>query len=85
MAMTDVAMLGVIGDHDEGGRTNGGATCQQFILDFAAQGGFAEVIVPRDPPLNIPGNTHMMMMDENSHEIADIIIDWLKLHTDYVD
>ena len=29
------------------------------------------------PALGIKGNGHMMMMDKNNLQIADLIIDWL--------
>ncbi len=77
--LKDVAMLGVIGDNDED-RTNGGETCQDFIDRFATQGGFAEVIYP--PDLGIDGNTHLMMMDKNNLQIADLIIEWIAEHAD---
>ena len=30
------------------------------------------------PDIGIKGNSHMLMMDDNSYEIADIINSWLK-------
>jgi hypothetical protein len=30
------------------------------------------------PEAGIFGNTHMMMMDDNSEQLADIIEDWIK-------
>jgi pimeloyl-ACP methyl ester carboxylesterase len=32
------------------------------------------------PEIGIAGNTHMMMMDENNEEVADVIEDWIKEH-----
>lgn len=32
------------------------------------------------PAIGIHGNSHMLLMDENSDEIADLILDWLHKH-----
>lgn len=32
------------------------------------------------PDLGIRGNTHALMMEDNSDEIADLICDWIKSH-----
>ena len=32
------------------------------------------------PELGIHGNTHALMMEDNSDEIADLICDWMKAH-----
>ena len=32
------------------------------------------------PELGIRGNTHALMMEDNSDEIADLICEWMKEH-----
>ena len=29
------------------------------------------------PEINIHGNTHMLMQDDNNLEIADLLLDWM--------
>jgi hypothetical protein len=43
-----------------------------------AAGGDGTVLVL--PDAGIKGNTHMMMMDSNSEQIADIVESWIKEH-----
>jgi len=49
--------------------------CQAFIARVNAAGGAAEMLHP--PDLGIRGNSHMIMQDRNSHEIADLILQWI--------
>lgn len=49
--------------------------CQAFIARVNAAGGAAEMLHP--PDLGIRGNSHMIMMDRNSHQIADLILQWI--------
>lgn len=32
------------------------------------------------PKLGIRGNTHAMMLEDNSRQIADLVCDWIKAH-----
>jgi hypothetical protein len=41
-----------------------------------AAGAKAEVL----PDIGIKGNTHMLMQDDNSLDIADILLDWIGKH-----
>ena len=34
----------------------------------------------RRPDIGIKGNTHMLMQDDNSLDIADILLDWIGKH-----
>ena len=43
-----------------------------------AAGGKAELLVL--PEIGIKGNTHMLMQDDNSLDIADILLDWIGKH-----
>jgi pimeloyl-ACP methyl ester carboxylesterase len=49
--------------------------CQAFIARVNAAGGAAEMLHP--PDLGIRGNSHMIMMDRNNLQIADLILQWI--------
>jgi pimeloyl-ACP methyl ester carboxylesterase len=71
-------MLGIYGDYiaqrNQTGRKQ--ATEDAAVL-FNQNGGVGEVIsMPED--LNVFGNTHIMMQDNNSHDIAAIVVNWLR-------
>ena len=50
--------------------------CQAFVERVNAQDGKAEMLYP--PELGIRGNTHLIMMDRNNLQIADLILDWIE-------
>ena len=50
----------------------------KFGAHLYAVGGNAELLVL--PDIGIKGNTHMLMQDDNSLDIADILLDWLGKH-----
>jgi pimeloyl-ACP methyl ester carboxylesterase len=50
--------------------------CQAFVERVNAGNGKAEMLYP--PELGIRGNTHLIMMDRNNLEIADLILDWIE-------
>jgi pimeloyl-ACP methyl ester carboxylesterase len=51
------------------------ANVDRYVSDYARQGGRIDVI---DLPAHgIVGNTHQMMMDRNSDQLAGIVADWL--------
>jgi hypothetical protein len=58
------------------------ANCRAFIAAANAAGGKAELLVL--PEIGIRGNTHMLMQDDNSLDIADILIDWIGKHVSTV-
>lgn len=76
--LKDVPMLSIYGDHIEQDarwptiRKNGIA----FLEPAKAAGGIVDVIDL--PAIGIKGNSHMIMMDRNSDQVAGIILDWLK-------
>ena len=49
--------------------------CREFVAAATKAGGKAELIVL--PEMGIKGNTHMIMQDSNSLQIADLLSDWL--------
>jgi hypothetical protein len=50
-------------------------TCQALIGRLQAAGGEAQMLDPAER--GIRGNSHMMMQDKNSLQIADLILRWL--------
>ena len=50
-------------------------TCQGMIGRLRAVGGRAEMLAP--PERGIRGNSHMIMQDRNSLQIADLILQWI--------
>jgi len=74
-----VPMLSVWGDNSEGApgpngndRRNGCATTIAAVKDA---GGTAKFLLL--PEAGLKGNSHMMMMDRNNLQIADLIIGWI--------
>jgi pimeloyl-ACP methyl ester carboxylesterase len=53
------------------------SACVNTVNNINAAGGIAKNIHLPTPPYGITGNSHMLMMDMNNLEIADIILAWL--------
>jgi pimeloyl-ACP methyl ester carboxylesterase len=78
-AFAKVPLLALWGDHSEGAagfngdaRRNG---CVQSVAAIKAANGPAEFLLL--PAIGIKGNSHMMMMDKNNLQIADLIVKWI--------
>jgi pimeloyl-ACP methyl ester carboxylesterase len=54
--------------------------CQAFVQQVNKAGGDAEMM--HLPALGIHGNSHMLMQDKNSDQLADLVIAWLDKHVD---
>jgi hypothetical protein len=50
--------------------------CREFVAKLNAAGGHAQLLVL--PEAGIMGNTHMMMQDRNSLQVADALIAWIR-------
>lgn len=76
-ALAGKFMLGVYGDYIDSRRQTGRKEAVEVAAGlFADNGGAAKVIsLPEDYGVN--GNTHLMMQDQNSDFIAELILDWL--------
>jgi pimeloyl-ACP methyl ester carboxylesterase len=79
-AYSKVPVLSVWGDYSVGakGTVNGDGrrnACAAAINSIKSAGGRAGFILL--PDMGIKGNSHMMMMDKNNLQIADVIIKWL--------
>jgi len=74
-----VPTLMVFGDYTEGSSGPNGderrKLCNQSVDAINAAGGTAKFLYL--PALGIKGNSHMLMMDKNNIQIADLIIGWL--------
>ena len=72
-------MLALWGDNTVGASgPNGDARRNGCIATAGAirsAGGFAKFLLL--PEAGIKGNTHMMMMDKNNLQVADLLIGWL--------
>lgn len=53
--------------------------CEAMITRIKSAGGRAEMLAP--PDRGIRGNSHMVMQDKNSLQIADLILQWIGAHT----
>jgi pimeloyl-ACP methyl ester carboxylesterase len=56
------------------------SSCKTFIRQLDAAGGDAQLM--HLPELGIHGNSHMLMQDENSDRIADLVIAWIDAHAE---
>jgi len=74
-----VPTMMVFGDYTEGASGPNGderrRVCNQSVDAINAAGGTAKFLYL--PALGIKGNSHMLMMDKNNLQIADLIIGWL--------
>lgn len=79
---TKIPILAVFGDHldiDLGLEGFSWQTAYESCVDFVKEvndlGGNAQMLYP--PALGIHGNSHVLMMDKNNLQIADLILDWI--------
>ena len=80
-AYSRVPVLSVWGDNSVGakGTVNGDArrnACAAAIDAIKAGGGRAAFLLL--PDMGIKGNSHMMMMDRNNLQVADVVMKWLE-------
>lgn len=93
LAAHQVAMLAkiptliVFGDHlndmPSGGPANwpqSFASCKTFVAQLEKAGGDAQMM--HLPELGIHGNSHMLMQDKNSDQVADLVLDWIDKHVE---
>jgi hypothetical protein len=55
-------------------------TCNTFVAQVNKAGGDATMM--HLPALGIKGNSHMLMQDKNSDQLADLIIAWIDKHVE---
>lgn len=74
--LAGVPFLAVYGDYIESrGQSGRLEACRETARLVEAAGGEGAVLYLPDE--GVRGNTHLLMQDDNSHEIADRILDWL--------
>jgi len=56
------------------------AGCQTFVDRLKKAGGEAEMM--HLPAMGIKGNSHMLMQDRNSDQLADLVIAWIDKHVE---
>ena len=55
-------------------------SCNAFVDQLKKAGGDAEMMYL--PALGIKGNSHMLMQDKNSNQLADLLITWIDHHVE---
>jgi hypothetical protein len=55
-------------------------SCNTFITQLKKAGGDAQMM--HLPALGIKGNSHMLMQDKNSNQLADLLIAWIDRHVE---
>lgn len=75
-----VPTLIIFGDNLNGGWLNSLANCQSYAATIKSLGG--DVTLIHLPDIGITGNSHMMMLDKNNLQVANVIINWIATHVD---
>lgn len=84
--LAKIPTLVMFGDHlndVSGGPANWAqsfASCNAFVEQLKKAGGDAEMM--HLPALGIKGNSHMLMQDKNSDQLADLVIAWIDRHVE---
>jgi pimeloyl-ACP methyl ester carboxylesterase len=55
-------------------------SCEDFVTQLRQAGG--DAVLMHLPELGIRGNSHMLMQDRNSDELADLVIAWIDEHVE---
>ena len=56
-------------------------SCNSYVEQLEKAGGDAEMMYL--PTLGIKGNSHMLMQDKNSNQLADLLIAWIDRHVEH--
>jgi pimeloyl-ACP methyl ester carboxylesterase len=86
-ALAKIPTLIMFGDH-LGDVTGGGpanwaqsfASCNTFVEQLKKAGG--DAVMMHLPAMGIKGNSHMLMQDKNSDQLADLVISWIDKHVE---
>ena len=84
--LAKIPTLVMFGDHlgdVKGGPANWAQSfesCQQFVKQLRTAGGDAEMM--HLPAMGIRGNSHMLMQDRNSNQLADLVLQWIDSHVE---
>ncbi|MBV9578607.1 MAG: hypothetical protein JO057_08470 [Chloroflexi bacterium] len=75
-----IPTLILYGDHLSGGFLKSYADCHDtYVPQILAAGG--DITFVSLPDIGITGNSHMMMLDKNNLDVADVIMSWIDAHT----
>ena len=55
-------------------------SCNTFVDQLKKAGGDAEMMYL--PAMGIKGNSHMLMQDRNSNQLADLVLAWIDGHVE---
>ena len=55
-------------------------TCNTYVQKVKEAGG--DAVMMYLPTMGIKGNSHMLMQDRNSLQLADLIVDWIDTHVE---
>jgi pimeloyl-ACP methyl ester carboxylesterase len=81
-----IPTLVMFGDHlgdVQGGPANWAQSfesCNTYVKKVKDAGG--DAVMMYLPKMGIKGNSHMLMQDRNSLQLADLIIDWIDMHVE---
>jgi pimeloyl-ACP methyl ester carboxylesterase len=84
--LSKIPTLVMFGDHlgdVKGGPANWAQsleTCNTYVQKVKDAGG--DAVMMYLPKMGIKGNSHMLMQDRNSLQLADLIIDWIDAHVE---
>jgi len=85
-ALAKIPTLVMFGDHlgdVQGGPANWAesfASCNTFVDQLKKAGGDATMM--HLPAMGIKGNSHMLMQDKNSDQLADLVMAWIDRHVE---
>ena len=85
--LAKIPTLVMFGDHlgdVTGGPANWAqsfATCNAFVDQLKKAGG--DAVMMHLPAMGIQGNSHMLMQDKNSDQLADLVISWIDEHVEH--
>jgi hypothetical protein len=85
-SLSKIPVLFIFGDHLAGSDisaplwTGNVTACKKVTKQINAAGGNAQFW--ELPKLGLHGNSHMLMMDRNNLQIADLILQWMKTNVD---
>jgi hypothetical protein len=83
-SLSKIPTLVMFGDHlDMQGGGNWATSfdsCQKFVQQLKDAGG--DAVMMHLPEMGIHGNSHMLMQDKNSLQLADMILDWIDKHVE---
>src|SRR5262245_27279919 len=84
--LAKIPTLVMFGDHlgdVQGGPANWAQsleTCNTYVKKVTDAGG--DAVMMYLPKMGIKGNSHMLMQDRNSLQLADLIVDWIDTHVE---